>query len=35
VLVLLYVTKLVYEIYHILSSIVRTFLHWKWCWNIP
>ncbi len=22
-------------IYHILSSIVRTFLHWKWCWNIP
>ncbi len=22
-------------IYCILSSIVRTFLHWKWCWNIP
>ena len=21
--------------YHILSSIVHTFLHWKWCWNIP
>ncbi len=21
--------------YRILSSIVRTFLHWKWCWNIP
>jgi len=21
--------------YHILLSIVRTFLHWKWCWNIP
>ncbi len=19
----------------ILSSIVHTFLHWKWCWNIP
>ncbi len=21
--------------YCILSSIVHTFLHWKWCWNIP
>jgi hypothetical protein len=21
--------------YRILSSVVRTFLHWKWCWNIP
>jgi hypothetical protein len=21
--------------YHILLSIVHTFLHWKWCWNIP
>jgi len=23
------------ETYRILSSIVCTFLHWKWCWNIP
>jgi len=22
-------------IYHILLSIMCTFLHWKWCWNIP
>jgi len=21
--------------YHIFLSIVRTFLHWKWYWNIP
>ncbi len=21
--------------YCILSSIVQTFIHWKWCWNIP
>jgi len=20
--------------YHILSSIVCTFMYWKWCWNI-
>ncbi len=22
-------------VYHILSSIMCTFIHWKWCWNIP
>ncbi len=25
----------VYDEYLILLSIVCTFLHWKWCWNIP
>jgi hypothetical protein len=25
----------IHNTYSILLSIVRTFLHWKWCWNIP
>ncbi len=31
---MLWFLKKVYY-YRILSSIVHTFLHWKWCWNIP
>ncbi len=31
---LMAIYKHIYTI-NILSSIVHTFLHWKWCWNIP